>query len=893
MARSSYAAITSSILVIVLAAAAVSMTLPSAGIGNDGIRASVEAGPGDRTFTIGVPDMYVNTLNPFFYTGSAEYMTIWPCYSSLLTYDADGAIIGDLADSWSVSGDGMTWTFNLVQNARFYDPGNPDLILPVTTDDVIFTLDLCQHYEHNLQYLLPNGVISEMTAAGPYTLTIELSHPYAPLLASMAAIPILPKAIWYGHDVDWPNFDDSAGIWPCIGSGPMYYALPGMPSTYVEMRPNPVWFQTENRGWQIHPDRVVYLQETVDSATVHLLNGVIDVYQNVPPSVYMGLQPLPSGIQGFAQSTGLVYEFNLNQLSDENRDLYRIGNQMSYNNQLLLDPIVKAALAMSVDKNAFIDIVLNGFGTPADSLIPDSSFWHYTYGSIPGEVPIQFDPFGARMMLYDNGWNFRLDGSQILPYDPDYWAYWPLSKSTDGVATDTLSFRFFAPNTGAEYTEGAMLIQNWARDAGVDLMLDIVTVSQMNSAWYNADYDVWLWNWMFAPLSDPSTEEMSVLTSMEIGGWSDVFYSNETYDELWLQSLSEMNIAIRKMIIDELQRMAYEDMGCQCVAYGKSICLVSSNTAEHWTNYGDWEDQVLLMPEFALPYLYMRIMPADNPAPQITAWLSDYETMPTIPIDFTAAAVDNDPLEYRWNFGDGTMSDWSPSPSATHLYSSEGIFTAYLMVREVYSADQFMTWAAATVIVWNPTNVPPCDLSFVYSPTAPFAGEIILFEGSAYDPDGDELVFTWDFGDGGTASGASVTHVYAAGGYYLVTMFVDDGHVSHPGGVRPVTTTQLVFVLTNSAPIVSVSNFTDVLRKSVYTFEVSASDADGDLLLFTWYWGDGTVSVTSNSTCDHIYEKKGTYVLTVVVSDQTGLPGHEVEASGTVTVIWIPPGKLT
>lgn len=891
VARFSARILASIVLVIVLVVASVSMTLSSPGFGEEELGASAEAGPGDRTFTIGIANMYIDTLNPFFYTAGAEYMTIWPCYSSLLTLDADGAIIGDLAESWSVSDDGTTWTFNLVQNGRFYDPGNPDLVLPVTTDDVIFTLDLCQNNIHNLQYLLPYGVVSGMTAEGPYTLTIDLSRPYAPFLTSMTAIPILPKAIWYGQAVDWPNFDAMAGIRPCIGSGPMYYALSGVSSEYVELRPNPVWFQTENRGWQIRPDRVIYLRETVDSASVHLLNGLIDVFQNVPPSVYTYLQPLPIGIQGFSQSTGFVFEFNLNQLSDENRDLYKIGSHHSYNNQLLLDPVVKAALAMSVDKDAFVDDMLYGFGSTADSLITDSSSWHYTYGSTPGEVPIQFDPYAARALLYDNGWNFRLDCTQLLPYDPDYWTYWPLSKSVDGVVTDTLSFRFYTPDTDFEYVEGAMMIRNWARQAGVDLMLELKTMSEMNSIWYTADYDVWFWNWIFAPLSDPSTEIMSVLTSMEIGGWSDVFYSNETYDDLWLQSLSETDIDARKMIIDELQRMAYEDMGCQCVAYGKSIYLVSSNTADHWTNYGDWEDQFLLMPEFALPYLYMRIMPADNPAPAITGWASNYNAYVSEPLYLAATAVDNDALEYRWNFGDGTMSDWSPSPYATHIYTSSGTFTAYLMVREVFSADQFMSWAMTTILVLDPVNEPPRDLGFVYSPVAPCAGEVILFTGSAYDPEGDEMVFTWDFGDGGTASGASVTHVYAAGGYYFVTMLVDDGMI----GIipRPVNTTELVVVSANAPPTLSVPDFIDVLRKSVYTFEVSASDADGDSLLFTWYWGDGTVSVTSANVCDHIYEKKGTYVLTVVVSDQTGLPGHEVEATGMVTVIWIPPGKPT
>jgi PKD repeat protein len=49
------------------------------------------------------------------------------------------------------------------------------------------------------------------------------------------------------------------------------------------------------------------------------------------------------------------------------------------------------------------------------------------------------------------------------------------------------------------------------------------------------------------------------------------------------------------------------------------------------------------------------------------------------------------------------------------------------------------------------------------------------FDGSqSYDADGDNLTYTWDFGDGATGDGAKVTHVYKTIGKYLVTLTVND-----------------------------------------------------------------------------------------------------------------------
>lgn len=854
------------------------------------------ASAGDRILRMGWVNLVgdIQTLNPLLYTMGAEFMVIWPCYSMLLTRDVNNQLIGDLATSWSMSPDGKTWTFEIVQTAKFYDKNHPSDNHPLTVDDIIFTYWLVQNSTNNyLQFYFPEipgtggRLIQSMTKINDYKMTITLRAPYAPFLSALTGIPILPKYLWSGRPWNWNNFDTKAGIPPCVGSGPFYYNLNGLPQTNtVELVRSPTWFGTVEYGWQIKTNKLVLKSETIDSNIADYLSGAIDIICGPTNEQFTGSLPGPYG-QKWTSSQGFVYEFNLNQLTVENRQRFKIGGPKDYNNQLLLDPTVKLALAMCVDKYAFVDQVLGGLGSYADSLIPPSSPWHYWYGlqpgedptregrAPPGEEPVQFNPSAARTMLNAAGWAYDLQGR------PATATTYPLCKAG---GTDPLQFRFVSPNDAAEFIEGSMLIQQWARQAGIDLRYSAVNPNMMNTIWSTADYDTWLWDWWFTPTSEPSVDVMQVLTTEAIGSWSDVYWSNATYDALYYKSLSEMNPIERQKILDQMQRMAYEMLGCQLVAYADMLYAAQSVAPEYWQNWGDWHTYYPLTPDSGYPWVFMRIYPADNPAPRITSFQTYYETDTTTPVQFTASASDSATLEYRWNFGDGTKSSWSASPSVQHTYTKDGYYTATLMVREVGTLDGYISSMSATVKVIDLSNTAPHHLSFTVQPSDPDAGTVVYFNGTAVDDQGDPLTFSWSFGDGNTALGQRVTHQFTSGsGSYTVTMYVDDGHLGQQA--RPVSVSQLVVVAANSPPTISVPDYPNVQWKVNTLFSCAASDPNPrDKLKFTWEWGDGTKTVTYTNTAYHTYTQKLTFTLRVWVDDQTGLPGHNVSDTGLVTV---------
>ena len=886
---------------IAVALAFVMLSTPLLQLGGNDVSVSpvnnVAAANGSRVFNVGVVD-YVGdmaTLNPFGYTMASEYETIWPCYSTMLTYDVNDNIIGDLASSYSCAPDGVTWTFNLANNAYFVDPSitgpdatNAQIIaankIPshlVTYKDVAWTFwELNNDTANHLSSYFndgTNGIIKSITrGTSDFQVIVKTTRPYAPFLGALTIIPIVPAYIWSGV-ANKVNFAND----PPVGSGPFFYGMSGLPTTVGILKRNPMWFQEENKGWQLHIDTLQYKNEMSTSTAwteLTMSNPLIDVFMGVAPGQYVAnlVNTTTPHVKGFAQSTGFVYEYQLNQLTNALRK--ELGLHGS-NNQLLLDPTVKLALAMSVNKPQFINDVLMGLGTVGDSPVPDVNRWHYTYPN-----PLTFDPAGARTLLNNAGWQYDASGNLNLAATPLY-----KKGTTNDTVYHPLSFRLLSLIPEQEWDTGSLLLQSWAAQAGIQYTRELVSVNQANSAWYQGDYDAWLWDWYFTPTSDPSTDILSVHTTSAIGSWSGSFYSDPFYDDLYNRSLQATDESARRQITDEMQAWLYEDHAAQYIAYRKELYAV--NTV-HWdeASYGDWVAHYTLMPDQGLPWLYMQLSPVDNLAPAVTV-SPTFEGDKGVPISFFGSATDSSPLQYQWYWCDGNApTGWMSSASTTHPFANDGIYTVYFAARENTAAgtDQFVSWKAATVRVEDPGNAAPVfdavpiTISPPSSSTLPDTGTVVTF--TAHVTDSDPLYITWNFGDTYTATGNGVTHQYKNTGSYTVTVSVTDNHVGRQD--RPVVATMGVAVKPNHAPTIDVHSLYSVPQKNqAYTFYVTGADQDvADHMKYTWIWGDKSTSVSATNYTSHTYKFNKVYVLNVYIDDQTGLAGHNVSDRGTVIV---------
>jgi probable HAF family extracellular repeat protein len=181
-----------------------------------------------------------------------------------------------------------------------------------------------------------------------------------------------------------------------------------------------------------------------------------------------------------------------------------------------------------------------------------------------------------------------------------------------------------------------------------------------------------------------------------------------------------------------------------------------------------------------------------NAAPSLTARVDRTAASPGRALSFSAEATDGSgDFEYTWSFGDG---DSANTASLTHAYKATGGYTATVTVRDGVGG-----------LVSKSFGVSIAYLALTAKASASSAAsgrESITFEATATGGTGGPYSVTWEFGDGATASGAIVSHVYRSPGSYVAKVtVVDDAGDSNTTVLSPITV-QSADLFTLGDPIV-------------------------------------------------------------------------------------------
>lgn len=157
------------------------------------------------------------------------------------------------------------------------------------------------------------------------------------------------------------------------------------------------------------------------------------------------------------------------------------------------------------------------------------------------------------------------------------------------------------------------------------------------------------------------------------------------------------------------------------------------------------------------------------------------------------ASASSDPdgtiTAYLWDFGDGNTGTGA---NVVHTFASAG---AYIVTLTVEDDDAETASESKAILVTEPGNQLPVA-SFTASPPGSFLipAEIDFDASASYDPDGSIVAYAWNFGDGDTATGETVSHTYTSYGTYTVILTVYDDNGAPASDVKDVIIRPLVIL---------------------------------------------------------------------------------------------------
>lgn len=326
-------------------------------------------------------------LDPHTTQATATRNMLENTYDTLVMLNENLELVPGLAESWSASEDGLTWTFNLRKGVTFH---NGD---PLKASDVIFSIKRIQDPDIASPRAGDMALISDMQAVDDNTVVMTLSEPFSPLLSKLAsslnAIVSESVAMANGNDLNKA----------VIGTGAFKF-VEYIPQTRLVLEKYDNYWGKDAKGNQLpYLDGITFLFFPEPTArTTAVQTGNVDWIEYVPAPDVDILRADP----GVEVVGGLATNF---------RSIYINTNRKPLDNVQ-----VRQAMSYAIDEQAVVDVALFGTGgVPADgTAIPASAY----YG-IDSSPYIGRDVEKAKELLKEAGYSdgFEFDMYVTSTYD--------------------------------------------------------------------------------------------------------------------------------------------------------------------------------------------------------------------------------------------------------------------------------------------------------------------------------------------------------------------------------------------------------------------------------------------------------------------------------------------
>ena len=461
-----------------------------------------------------------SNLIPILSTDSTSHGIASMIFNGLVKYDKNLNIVGDLAESWDISEDGLTITFHLRKGVKWHD-GHP-----FTADDVLFTYRITIDPKTPTAYSGDFLKVKKAEVLDPHTFRVIYDKPFAPALTSWSA-SILPRHLLDGKDITKTPLSRHP-----IGTGP-YMFREWKTGQKIVLISNPDYF--EGRPYiDGHIMRII-----PDMATMFLELRAKGIDR-------MNLTPL----QYTRQTENSFFRRNFNKY----RYLSFSYTYLGYNleNPVFKDKRVRQAISYAINKEEIIQGVMLGLGKVATGPFKPGT-WVYN----PEVKRYPYKPRKARELLADAGWK-DTHGDGIL------------DKNGKPFAFEIIT------NQGNEIrAKCAEIIQRRLADTGITVKIRIVEWAAFIKEFINKrKFDATILGWTI-PL-DPDLYDVWHSSKMGPEELNFISYKNDEVDELLEKGRNTFERKVRKRCYDRIQEIMAEEQPCTFLYVPDALPIINA-----------------------------------------------------------------------------------------------------------------------------------------------------------------------------------------------------------------------------------------------------------------------------------------------------------------------------
>ena len=478
-----------------------------------GLLVSMSPAPGG-TFVEGVIGE-PRELNPLMFSNHGPDRDITKLvYAGMMRFDGSGQPTPDLAESWAVTADGLSYTFVIRSGLRWQDG------VPLSLDDVIFTIGLMQSPDYpgpaDIGELWKQVTVAKLNSS---TLKLTLPEPYAPFLDHVT-FPVLPAHMFSGvRSADLTLHP--ANLSP-VGSGP---------------------FQVEDLilvGEESLPEVVLLGNPFYHGVTPMLSRIKVKYYPDETSAIEALEQGEVMGVGGLSQAgiasilTNDDFDIHSSLLPETKMILL---NQQNESLKFFREKKVRSALLLGLNRELFVNEFLSGQAVLATGPIPQGN-WAYNYSL----KNVDYDPDIAADLLKESGW--VLPETNILGVKDN------VVLQKDGKE---LEFELLVPNDDLSVVLGQIAVDNWEK-LGVRVLLQPVKPDILEQEYLDTrDFQAIMINLSLQRTPDPDPYPFWHQTEIE-SGQNYSGYDNRIISEYIEQARTTPSISTRSSLYHLFQR---------------------------------------------------------------------------------------------------------------------------------------------------------------------------------------------------------------------------------------------------------------------------------------------------------------------------------------------------